>query len=343
MQADDTAARGILVLSLGGTIAMTAPADGGAVIPALGAADLLRAIPELASSEHPLSFADVRRIPGASLGLDDLREVISRAGQHVLAGGRGVVVTQGTDSIEETAFALDLMWRYPQPLVVTGAMRNAAQSGADGPANLLAAVRVAAAESCSGFGCLVVMADEIHSASWVRKTHAHHIGAFTSPGAGPVGTLAEGEVLIFHRPASRGRPAFEATGRSARVALITATLGDDGALLTGLEERFEGVVVAGFGVGHVPESYLPALDKLAQAVPVVLSSRAGVGVVHANTYGFAGSETDLLRRGLIRGGVLDPLKARILLQMLIMAGATRLEIEEAFASSTKGWQRGDGA
>lgn len=313
------------LISLGGTIAMV-PHAGGGVVPALSAAELLAAVPGLSELALETDVHDFRRLPGASLGFPDLLAVAAKIDELVASGVDGVVVTQGTDTIEETAYLLDLLHAADAPVVVTGAMRSATAAGADGPANLLAALRVAASTPARGLGALVVFADEIHAARFVRKAHTTSIAAFTSY-PGPVGYLAEDQVRISSRPPRQ--PAVEGVDptRHVRTALATITLADDGELLRVTGEVVDGIVISALGAGHVPQACVPVLADLVTRIPVVLASRTGAGPVLTRTYGFPGSESDLLARGLISAGGLHPHKARVLLQLLLMAAADRDTIE----------------
>ncbi|HEX6343028.1 asparaginase [Umezawaea sp.] len=315
----------VAVFGLGGTIAMVASRGGGAV-PALSPEQLLAAVPGLGDVDVSLEVVDFRQVPGASVTFEDVAALYEAIrGVDV----DGVVVTQGTDTIEETSYLLDLAYDGDMPIVVTGAMRNPTLAGADGPANLLAAIQVAAGEEARGQGCLVVFADEIHAARRVRKTHSSSPGTFRSPNGGPLGYVVEGAARMLQRVERRAPVPF-AEARSATVAVVTAMLGDEGVLLEGVEERVDGVVVAAFGAGHVPVSWVEPLVRLVARIPVVLASRTGAGSVLEHTYGFSGSEKDLRERGLVSAGFLDPLKARLLLRQLLGAGADDAAIREAF-------------
>jgi L-asparaginase len=322
----------VAVFGLGGTIAMTRAPDGG-VSPALSAPELLAAVPGLSDAEVDIRAVDFRRKPGASLSFGDLFELVTAINDVFAEGCAGVVVTQGTDTIEEVAYFLDLLLATDAPVVVTGAMRNPTMAGADGPANILAAVSVAVSPDARGLGCLVVLNDQIHAARWVQKTHTGSTAAFASPGHGPLGEVVEGHVRIPVGIRYRSPALYPDPARDVRVGVATVVLGDDGSLIETIGTQVDGLVVAAFGVGHVPAGMVPVLARLAERIPVVLASRIGAGPVHDSTYGFPGSERDLLARGLINAGYLDPLKARILLHLLVASGADPARIRGKFAAA----------
>jgi L-asparaginase len=309
---------------------MMAAEDHHSVTPRLTAESLVAAVPGLAELADVHAHS-VRAVPGASLEFPDVVVTVETARACVDAGSHGIVVTQGTDSLEETAFAFDLLWDRPEPLVVTGAMRPASAAGADGPGNLAAAVALASAPAARDRGCLVIFADEVHAARAVAKVHSTRTGAFASPGSGPVAAVAEGIPSFSASPLARSPALRPAGGNPPRVALVTALLGDSGAQLrVTAEGGFDGLVLAAMGAGHVPQRMLPALKELVSRMPVAATSRTGAGPLLRDTYGFAGSERDLHRLGLLDGRGLAPLKARVLLTMALWCEPERAAAEELF-------------
>ncbi|MEO7131889.1 MAG: asparaginase [Dermatophilaceae bacterium] len=339
----------IAYVALGGTIAsLPASATGGGgggesgggsgggpgVRPALTAADLVAGVPEL-EAVADLAAQTFRTVSSYEITLRDLLDLVPLLRAAVDAGARGVVVSQGTDTIEETAFVLDLLWDRPEPVVVTGAMRNPSLPGADGPANVLASVQLAAHRDARDCGVLVCLGDEVHAARYVHKAHTSSPSTFHSPGLGPIGWVAEGRPVIALRPTRRAHLDVAGVRESEelpRVPIVKLGLGDDGVLLEAVRDRgCDGVVIEGLGGGHVPAATLPFIADLLERGPVVLASRTGSGEVLATTYGSPGAEIDLLDRGVIRAGALDGLKARLLLILVMAAGGDRAQILELFA------------
>lgn len=320
----------VAILALGGTIAMTKGEDGG-VVPTLSGEMLAAAVPGLGDLAR-IDARTFRQLPSAHLKYGDLEALAQEIISLDQAGYRGVVVTQGTDTIEETAFVLDRLVHTEMPVVVTGAMRNPTVPGADGPANLLASVQVAVGPEARGCGCLVVMNDELHAARFVRKTHTSRVDAFSSPASGRLGWVSEGRVFVGSRLDRLPAIPNSASVEDRRVALVTVALGDDGTLIRALPPgQFQGLVVEATGGGHVPVEVADALEAVVRKIPVILASRTGAGETLSHTYGFPGSEIDLQRRGLIRAGWLDGLKAKALLTLLLRHGVTDMrDISAAF-------------
>lgn len=318
----------LIMLSLGGTITMVPQAAGG-IAPKLGAAELVASVPALADVAV-IEADSPARLPSPSLTPEHLVTVAARIAAAFAAGVDGAVVIQGTDTIEESAFLLDLLVEGDGAVVVTGAMRGADAPGADGPANLLAAAQVAASGAARGLGALAVLNDDIHAARFVQKTHTTLPSSFASPMTGPVGVVAEGRPRILVRPARL--PCLPvAAGAPAPVALLRWAMGDDGRMLDALPGLgYAGAVIEGMGAGHVPADAAEAVGRLAARIPVVLASRSASGPVFTATYGYPGGEIDLIRRGVIPGGILPGLKARLLLGLALRDGGDRAAAERAF-------------
>jgi L-asparaginase len=316
--------RDVTVLSTGGTIAMA----GARARPALDVDALVAAVSGLAEVKG-LRTRSVAEVPGAHLSSADVLAV-ARAAFEETAAGRGVVVTHGTDTIEETAVLCDILHAGDEPIVLTGAIRPSGAAGADGPANLLDAVAAAgAAETAGGLGAIVCFAGELHAARAVRKVSSTSPAAFGSPGRGPIGSVAEGRVRIFARPARpEVLPMPESLG--ARVPIVPTFLGDDGAgLRAALRDGADGIVFVAFGAGHVAPPVLQALRDAAAAVPVAVTLWPERGLLLHETYGFEGSEADVRSSGALAAGPLSPRAARMIVLAALGAGVTNASMQAA--------------
>ena len=325
----------VTVFSMGGTIS-SVDSGGKGVEPTLTGEALVSDVPQIAGVAE-VSAESFRQASSGELKVEDLVELAAEISARIDGGAAGAVVTQGTDTIEETSFILDLLVDREAPVVVTGAMRNPTLPGADGPANLLAAIQVAVSGAARGLGTVVVLNDEIHLARFVRKTHTSNPATFRSDPVGPVGWVSEGVPRVVLRPVGGHKVDLSGDAEDHPVALYHVVLGDDGRLLPKLEEEgYAGLVVEAMGGGHVPSLMAETLEDLASRMPVVLASRTGGGEVLRSTYGFVGSEMDLLDRGLTYASHLDGRKARLLLTLLLRSGASREEISETFDAWLEG-------
>lgn len=317
--------RAVTVLAAGGTIAMSGD---GPVAPALDAEALVAAVPALAGRPD-LRARTLTGAPGAHLtGADAL--LIARAARDEAAAGRGVVVTHGTDTLEETAFLADLLHGGDAPIVFTGAIRPASAPGADGPANLLDAVAAAASPQASGCGALVCFAGELHAARDARKADSTSPRAFASPRLGPLGAVREGRVELARRV--ERRPPLDPASLGAAVHVVAMGLGTDGALLRAATlAGADGLVAVALGAGHVGPDFLAALEEAAREMPVVACVRPDRGAILHGTYGFSGAEGDLRAAGSIPAGALAPQHARVKLLACLGAGLDRAGIAAAFA------------
>jgi L-asparaginase len=322
-QAPTSQGRPVRLLAAGGTIAM----QGEQAVPSLDAGQLIAAIPALQRFSR-LEAENVLGLPGPQISLEQALGVARRAGE-VAATGEGVVITTGTDTLEELAAVCGLTYGGDPPIVVTGANRPASAAGADGPANLLDAVAVAAWERAAGLGVVVVFGGEIHAGLSARKVDSTGPAAFGSPVAGPIGRVVEGRVWLHARPL---RPApLRARTLQHQVPIVTAALGDDGATLRSAAAGADGIVLVTLGAGHLPPAMLRELHAALARVPVVLTCRPERGSMLHSTYGFEGAERDLRASGAACAPFLSPVAARIALLCCLGAGLDRGAIAEALA------------
>lgn len=308
----------ISVLAMGGTISTNAAPAG--ALPVLGASDLVGGVQSRADTVE-IRTRDVLKISGRGISLRHMWDLAEAIHEEVDAGADGIVVTHGTDTLEETAYALSLLVMRDVPVVVTGAMRVPETLGADGPANLSAAITVAQDTRFAAYGPVVVFQDEIHLARLATKTHSVRVGAFSSPGAGPVGYLAEGAAVILHGPPPVSERLPRTAAPTKRVELLLAVTGADGMIVDSIASQLDGLVIAGTGGGHVAPALADSLVRLAASgCPVVLASRCADPQVLTHTYGGPGSEVQLRADGLTGAGNLQALKARLRLSFGLSAG-----------------------
>jgi L-asparaginase len=309
----------IVLVFTGGTISMRHdPAMGGAV-PALAGKDILALVPQLAEIAD-LEVDDFGAYPGPHMTAERMWELRGRVERHL--GRRdveGVVITHGTDSLEESAYLVARSLATGKPIVFTGAMRTSSDLGWDGPANLGAAVRVAASDSAKGSGVLVVMGDRIFAGLDVTKAHTHMLDAFESPGLGPIGVVDDGQVIF--RRAVPPAAVMDAPKLGGPVDIVYAYAGSDSRLLDAARADGRGLVIAGMGRGNVPPAMVPGVERwVADQKPVVVASRALRGRV-GPTYGYPGAARRLQDLGVILAGNRRPQQARIDLMLALGAGA----------------------
>lgn len=315
--------RPVRLIAVGGTIAMR----GDRAVPALDAASLLDGLPELAAAQS-VQAETALSLPGPHLTLGQTLDVARRAAAAA-DSGEGVVITTGTDTMEEVAVVCAMTYGGDAPIVLTGANRPASAPGADGPANLLDAVALAASAAGSGLGVVVVFGGEIHAAMSVRKVESTGPAAFGSPGSGPIGRIVERRVWLHARPT---RPApLPVDTLAHRIAIVTAALGDDGEGLAGQAERCDGLVVVAFGAGHLSPSVLHALRAATTRIPVLVTCRPERSSMLFDTYGFEGAERDLRASGAVCAPFLSAPAARMALLACLGAGLDRAGIAAALA------------
>lgn len=312
----------IRLIFTGGTISMRDDAGRGAV-PVLSGAELLRDVPGLERFCLPVVH-DFGQLPGPHMTPSRMWELSELIQRSFLEGFDGVVITHGTDTLEESAYLADLRHAGPEAVVFVGAMRTSSQLSWDGPINLYQACRVAADPAARGRGVLVCMNSSVHAAGEVTKSYTEALDTFQAPDTGPV-AMFDGEQLMFHRVPARRRhlpgPRLEPS-----VSLIVASAGDDGTLIDVVSARGDkGIVVEALGRGNLPPPMARAAIRANERAVVLLTSRCWGGRVSA-TYGYEGGGARLKEAGLVFAPGVPGHKARILLMAALGAGMGREEI-----------------
>ncbi len=300
---------------------------GDRAVPAVDAAELVAEIPQLAEFDE-LRTETAMGVPGTHLSLDQALDVARRAAAAA-DEGEGVVITTGTDTLEELALLCDLTYGGEAPIVITGANRPGSNPGADGPANLLDAVAVAASPVAARLGVVVVFGGEIHMATTARKVDSTGPAAFGSPLTGPIGRVVGQRVWLGSRPV--GHPPIAVQHLEHRVAIATAGLGDSGEALAALRGEWDGIVLVALGAGHLSPGGLRELRAAVEHVPVLITCRPDRASMLFDTYGFEGAERDLRETGAVCVPFLSPQAARIALLCCLGAELDRAGMARALA------------
>jgi len=301
----------ILLIHTGGTISMQVNNETGAVVPS-------QQNPLVVEAEKLKEFANVIEVeafnlpsphitPFEMLKIKNLIEQFIEK-EHI----DGVVITHGTDTLEETAYFLDLTVKTNIPIVLTGAMRSANEIGSDGLYNLVSAIKVASTDEARGKGVLVVLNDEIHTAENVTKTHASNVNTFQSPQYGQIGFVSKSIVHFHHSP--NRRTVFPIQEIDKRVALFKVYAGMESDVLQGvIHLGYDGIVLEGLGQGNVPPNLVPIIqDIIEKGIPIVLVSRCFNGIAQ-DVYGYMGGGKILKEKGVLFAKGLNGQKARLAL------------------------------
>ncbi|HEX6912926.1 MAG TPA: asparaginase [Longimicrobium sp.] len=305
----------ILLLATGGTISMQVDRERGGAVPKLTGREILDALPGV----EEIARVEVRefgRYPGPHMTIERMWELRAAVVAGLDEGFAGVVVTHGTDTIEETAYLLDRSLPPGPPVVVTGAMRNASELSWDGPLNLMAAIEVAASPEARGRGAMVVMDEQIVQGAEVVKTHTEAAGTFDSPNWGPLGVTDHGRALFYRE--SRRKPTLAPAAPAVPVDLVKIVAGMDARLLEcSLASGARGIVLEALGRGNVPPDVVPGVRRWTEAGrPVVITSRSLRGRV-LDTYAYPGGGHELREMGAIFADHMTGQQARIELMLAI--------------------------
>jgi L-asparaginase len=322
----------IVLLFTGGTISMRHDPVSGGAVPTLRGKDILALTPGL-DQIADLEIDDWGAFPGPHMTVERMWALRERIVEQLARPDvDGIVVTHGTDALEESAYLVARSVSSGKPVVFTGAMRTSSDLGWDGAANLGASVRVAASAAARGTGVLVVMADRVFAGLDATKTHTHRLESFDSPGLGPLGVVDDGQV-IFRRALPAPANVLAPPRLAEPVDIIFTYSGADSHLLDASRERARAVVIAAMGRGNVPPAMVEGIDRLiAEDKPVVITSRALRGRVGC-TYGYPGGGRRLAERGAIFAAARRPQQARIDVMLALGTGMGMSELRALFENS----------
>ncbi|AJC86030.1 asparaginase [Campylobacter sp. RM16704] len=317
----------ISVLGIGGTICMLKDELGG-VSPKLSAKALVDSIG--LTENINIETKNVLAVPSPSLKFEDILEIIKVAKNEIRNNSNGIVVTQGTDTLEESAFLLSLLWDEEIPMIVTGAMKNPSELGSDGASNLHQAILVASDKKSYNRGVLVCFNHVIYQPRFLHKSNSFSLDTFISINGGNIGYIYENKVRYI-TPVYKNKIYNIPKKINKRVAIIPTCLSGDIYFLDKLQD-YDGLIIDGFGAGHVSFEAAEKLKSFNLNIPCVITTRTGSGISAYNTYAYNGSELDMQKSGFIMGSFFDSLKARLFLTLLLSNHFSKEEITEEFGS-----------
>ncbi|WP_108671102.1 asparaginase [Peribacillus acanthi] len=320
----------ILVIHTGGTISMSEDQETGAVKPTKE--NPMKSKSENINDLAELILEDPFILPSPHITPKEMLYIKDLIVHHIQRSKiEGVVITHGTDTLEETAYFLDLTVNSDIPIVLTGAMRSSNEIGFDGLYNYISAVRVAISDEAQKKGVLVVLNDEIHTAMNVTKTHTSNVSTFQSPQYGPIGIVTKRGIVFHHKPINSEKYDIQYVTKS--VPLLKAHAGMDSSLLYALKiNNIDGLIIEALGQGNLPPATLPGVKALLeQDIPIVLVSRCFNGIAE-DVYGYEGGGKQLKEFGVIFSNGLNGQKARIKLLIALESGCTKNQLPAVFAN-----------
>ncbi|WP_209304971.1 MULTISPECIES: asparaginase [unclassified Gemella] len=317
----------ILLINTGGTISMSEDRGTGKVSP---------------SSENPINQSDsifsyiadviveeLYHLPSPHITIKEMDGLRQRIEKAEIERYDGVVVTHGTDTLEETAYFLDLTLDIKIPVVITGAMRSSNEIGSDGLANLRSALLVAASEEAKNYGVLVVMNDEVHAAAYVTKTHTTNVATFQTPTFGPIALVSKSDVIFFQK--FLRKETYKTKRLDKKVHLLKSYAGMDGELIDAIKKLgADGLVIEALGSGNLPPATEESIKRcIEEGMIVVFVSRAFNGVTR-DVYDYAGGGKRFKQDGVIFTTGLSGQKARLKLLVLLNSDVEKEELAKKF-------------
>ena len=321
----------VLLIATGGTIAMRKD-KAGKVVPAVSGNELLESLPDL-SREANWEISDFSNVASCNMAPEQMRLLAMEVERHFLLDPllKGIIITHGTDTLEETAYFLDVAIEDPRPVILTASQRDASESDSDGPRNLHNAMRIALNPRAVNRGVVIALNEEIHAARDVRKLHTSHVEAFHSGDKGALGSIDTGEVIWHRKPERTVKLGIPKT--LAKVAICKAYTGMSPEIIRSMVQReTDALVIEAFGRGNLPPQLMQVIyDIVSGGIPIVITSRCLFGRT-APVYGYPGGGADLERVGAWFSTDLSTEKVRLFLSLALGQGIEKKELRTILAN-----------